>query len=119
VYLVGDQDVISMIMVLPEKEIRSWRVDLSSDDRNSVIHFSRPDVSQYVLPAGSVVPFPENYKYSQRQAVRGVILCENPPIKGRIESGAVFTISLDGIDFGDDILYASDTFRLTVSVLPP
>jgi hypothetical protein len=101
VYLVWDSDVIDITFGLPETETGILALDVGEGCPCTVTQHHGEQVAVYVFPSGDAVPFPPGYDYWSRNAVSGTMITGNVPASGAPEYGAVITVVLDGIDFGD------------------
>jgi hypothetical protein len=119
IYLVGEKDILSVRIVLPEKRVRSWKKELTPDGKNAVVHYSGSRLQEFVLPMGPAVPFPENGLYSQIAADTGMVILIDPPVRNVFKKDQIFSICLQGIHFPDDQQFDGGCQMVTMGAFPP
>lgn len=119
VYFVAEPDVIHATFLLPEAKTPLVQVPVDSGNTNSITLFSGPRIASYVLPQGGQPPFPTGHEYTRKEALRGVVICRDAPLKGRFEYDKKIIVSLYQVDFGDGKLYSVSPTKLTVRAFPP
>ena len=119
VFIVWDSDVIAVMFDLPEEPTGILVMDTGSGCPCTITHYHGHGISTYVLPSGPAVPIPEGYQYSSREAISGTAIFGNVPERTVFEPGAVITVVLDGIDFGDGDTRSYGPVEVVTGVYPP
>jgi hypothetical protein len=118
-YLVADSCVFVVTIALPEHCTDTLTVDISTSDAGSVTYYHGRGIEMIVRPSGPSIPFPPDYNYTTGRASGGMITCLGVPVRKGFRYGALITLSLDHIDFGDGYVCSSDPMEVTTGAFPP
>ena len=119
VFFVSGSQVIKATFTLPESNKSRISVRIPASEQDNIRRFTGPGAAELVFPGGPVPPFSEAKKYSEEPAISGVIICENPPRKGKFEYKKEIIVSLDAVDFGNGELYKIEPIRFIAHAFPP